>query len=244
LAEGELPAALNPEHFLSPGILWWAYDWQRACETYQKCHNPHFHPVAEISSCQESQPKGVVLLIDEIDKADADLPNSLLETLDMGRYRIPWVKEVVGCRLPENGSSGLRPLVFITTNEDRQLPPAFLRRCLVLHLALPEKEDELVKFLIGRGRQHFSDANGQSRIEKKVLVAAAKDLWRDRQLAKKLGVMPPGQAEYLDLLRVLGQIGDSSGKQLTLLKKISSFALRKHKGMDQESPGEEPRGGA
>jgi MoxR-like ATPase len=231
LKEGQIPEALNPEKFLSPGILWWAYDWQEARKSYKSSHYPHFHPAL---GCElEERPAGVVLLIDEIDKADADLPNSLLETLDMGSFRIPWINRTVGCQLPGQGAAATRPLVIITTNEDRQLPPAFVRRCLVLHLALPDEREKLVDFLVARGKQHFANGQGQSQLDPEVLARAASDLWQDRQLAKELGVMPPGQAEYLDILRVLSRLTVSKEEQLDKLDRIRDFALRKHPGMKQ-----------
>ena len=85
-------------------------------------------------------------MLDEIDKADADLPNSLLETLDNARFRIPWVNQSIGYQT--DNPSCIRPLVVITTNEDRQLPAAFVRRCLVLNLELPDNEAALVDFLV------------------------------------------------------------------------------------------------
>lgn len=231
-----IPKELSPEKFLSPGILWWAYDWQTAREAYRDSHHPHFHPVegCEAVDISETPPPGIVLLIDEIDKADANLPNSLLETLDMGSFRIPWINRTVGCRLAGENRESLRPLVVITTNEDRQLPPAFVRRCLVLHLSLPKEKELLVDFLMERGNQHFNSDTGNV-FNPEVLRRAAEDLWGDRQLARRLGVTPPGQAEYLDLLRVLSRVADNHDEQLARLDQIKDFALRKHPGMEQRT---------
>ncbi len=235
LTEGKVPAALNPKKFLSPGVLWWAYDWDTARGYYDDSHFQHYHPDPD---CDHSQlPQGVVLLIDEIDKADADLPNSLLETLDMGRFRIPWINRTVGCQKADG--TGIRPLVIITTNEDRQLPPAFVRRCLVLNLELPDKRKDLIEYLVKRGEQHFSNEQGTPFFEPEVLVEAASELHKDRQKAKELGVMPPGQAEYLDMLRVLCRLSADKGEQLKRLKDIQQFALRKYPGMKQQ---EQPEG--
>ena len=73
---------------------------------------------------------GCVVLIDEIDKADTDVPNGLLEALGSGEFTIPQGRDD-----PMKVSiTGEFPLVIITTNEERILPNAFVRRCLVLHL--------------------------------------------------------------------------------------------------------------
>ena len=90
-----------------------------------------------------------VLLIDEIDKADTDLPNGLLESFGNNGFQVPQAHTHV------RGRPGhVTPLVVITTNEERELPAAFLRRCVVLHVKLP-KGDDLKPFLIQRGRDRL-----------------------------------------------------------------------------------------
>jgi MoxR-like ATPase len=96
-----------------------------------------------------------VLLIDELDKSDIDLPNDLLNVFEEGRYEIPElariaedqpVVEVVtadATRLPvRHGSVLCRafPFVVITSNGERQFPPAFLRRCMRLDIQLPDRD--------------------------------------------------------------------------------------------------------
>ena len=71
-----------------------------------------------------------VLLIDEIDKADIDFPNDLLLELDENRFYIP--------ETDESFSAKSAPLIMITSNEERELPQAFLRRCLFLYLQFPD----------------------------------------------------------------------------------------------------------
>ncbi len=75
-----------------------------------------------------------VLLIDEIDKAPRDFPNDLLQDIDQLRFAVP---EVGGMRvrMPET-KQDLRPVVVITSNEERELPAPFLRRCICLNLVL------------------------------------------------------------------------------------------------------------
>jgi MoxR-like ATPase len=75
-----------------------------------------------------------VLLIDEIDKADIDFPNDLLLELDERRFTIPQSEtgEVIEAKYP--------PIIFITSNDERELPEAFLRRCLFLYIKFPADE--------------------------------------------------------------------------------------------------------
>ncbi|MBU2668261.1 ATP-binding protein [Actinoplanes bogorensis] len=98
-----------------------------------------------------------VLLIDELDKSDIDLPNDLLHILENGNYDVPELVRA-SSREPENsvftddpdrravireGRVRCRafPIVVITSNGERDFPPAFLRRCLLLSLPLPGAED-------------------------------------------------------------------------------------------------------
>jgi MoxR-like ATPase len=70
-----------------------------------------------------------ILLIDEVDKADIDFPNDLLLEIEKGEFFIPELNETVV------GKS--KVLVFITSNRERELPPAFLRRCLYHYITFP-----------------------------------------------------------------------------------------------------------
>jgi MoxR-like ATPase len=77
-------------------------------------------------------PKRVVLLIDEIDKADVEFPNDLLQELDMMRFQIGETGEEIVARE--------RPLVIITSNNEKELPDAFLRRCIFHFIEFPTRE--------------------------------------------------------------------------------------------------------
>ena len=74
----------------------------------------------------------VVLLIDEIDKADLEFPNDLLWELDQMEFYIPETKETVKARQ--------RPIVIITSNAEKELPDAFLRRCVFHYIDFPGQE--------------------------------------------------------------------------------------------------------
>ncbi len=73
-----------------------------------------------------------VLLIDEVDKADLEFPNDLLWELDIMNFYIPETGETVAARH--------RPLVIITSNAEKELPDAFLRRCIFHYIAFPDEE--------------------------------------------------------------------------------------------------------
>jgi MoxR-like ATPase len=74
----------------------------------------------------------VVLLIDEIDKADIEFPNDLLRELDRMEFFVYETRELV--------KAVRRPVVFITSNNEKELPDAFLRRCFFHYIRFPDKE--------------------------------------------------------------------------------------------------------
>ncbi|HEY1348479.1 MAG TPA: MoxR family ATPase [Ktedonobacteraceae bacterium] len=75
-----------------------------------------------------------VVLIDEIDKADIDFPNDLLLELDEQRFVVEETGENIRAR------QGAEPIVFITSNDEKDLPDAFLRRCLFFHIDFPDAQ--------------------------------------------------------------------------------------------------------
>jgi MoxR-like ATPase len=81
----------------------------------------------------------VILLIDEIDKADIEFPNDLLWELDKMEFYIHETKETIKAKT--------RPIVIITSNAEKELPDAFLRRCIFHYISFPEKAEmeEIVK---------------------------------------------------------------------------------------------------
>ncbi len=211
--DAKIKAELKPEKFISPGALWWALDWASADRVHNNSEYQLQRPEAPVGWKPEN---GSVLLIDEIDKADAELPNGLLETLGNNAVTIPWVNQSLG-----HGTSP-PPLMIISTNEERELPAAFVRRCLVLNLKLPA-DDKLEAWLVKRGELHFGeDCPADIRHE------AARQLLTDRKAAKDLGLTPPGQAEYLDMLRALALFGKAGEDQQAMLAAISDFALKKY----------------
>ncbi|MEV0938627.1 MoxR family ATPase [Streptomyces phaeochromogenes] len=138
-----------------------------------------------------------VLLIDELDKSDIDLPNDLLVVLEEGEFEIPEL-----ARLPEHQQSvdvlvtGSRhrvrvdrgvvrcrhfPVVVMTSNGEREFPPAFLRRCVRLHLADPDRKklSDIVRHNLGE--EALAQANDL--IEAFVDGDAAQSLATDQLLA-------------------------------------------------------------
>jgi MoxR-like ATPase len=207
---------LAVERYLHPGPLWWAFDWENAAMQSRLAGG-----VEPAQRDGGDWKKGCVFLLDEIDKAESELPNGLLEALGAREFT------PLGQASPVR-STGRPVLVIITTNEERALPDAFLRRCLVIRLDLPKDETKLIEFLMHRGEAHFLQATEE------VLRKTAEMLLKDRQAAIAAQIRPrPGQAEYLDLLRiVLNLEPDKPKRQLEMLDEVGGYALKKQAGAD------------
>lgn len=222
LAEAQLYATLGKkdvtndlaiQKFVFPGPLWWAFN-TKSAQAVSRDATP-----LNQGKNRDRYPNGWVVLIDEIDKAESDVPNGLLEVLGAGQFT-PLGHDPIS--IP---AEGVAPLILITTNEERVLPDAFIRRCLVLHLALPEKDAELIEHLKQRGRAHFGKATSGT-----VLEEAAQMLVADRRVARKEQLRPlPGQAEYLDLVRAVIELADGDmERQKDLIEDVARFTLKKH----------------
>lgn len=213
LADAQLAGAMNDtsriqstEHYISPGALWWAYNWESAEKMSIK---QAFQPPAN-EDAPDAMESGVVLLIDEVDKADIALANGLLEVLGNGRFAVPPLGTIVS-------SNRINPLVVLTSNDTRQLPPALVRRCVVLDLALPGSA-KLLEHLIIIGKTHFPKTDDE------VLKKAAKQIINDRTQCKELP--RTGQAEFLDLLSALWEISEDAKQQDSWLDKLAPFFLK------------------
>lgn len=173
-----------------------------------------------------------VLLIDEIDKADASVPNSILDVLGDRSFDVAEQPERDPVRPTRKGSF---PLIIITTNEERALPGAFVRRCVVLDVGPPESEDPFVHWLCER-----SSAHAQLPVSREVQEESARQVWKDRVACRGAGVPTVGLAEHLDLLRAVHTLtlgAESVAKrdkdQRDWLKRLGQYVLRKHPGMAQ-----------
>ncbi|WP_150526766.1 AAA family ATPase [Roseibium sediminis] len=212
-------AACDPRvrnNYIAPGALWWAFDWETAKDQATKSAVAELDPPTKECSPQN----GVVILIDEIDKAGAEVPNSLLEAFGSRQFFVP------GRDSPVKTSEETWPLVIITTNEERILPNAFLRRCVVHDIKLPDDPQKLKSYLVQRAGAHFGSVTDRN----EAYEAAAEMLIEDRVLAKSKQWEPlPGLAEYLDLLRAVEDIsfGDAM-EQVRKLEQLKDFFYRKH----------------
>lgn len=211
------------EKFIVPQALWWALNWDSA----EKMSNKTLPKIDE--GC--SKDNGTVVLIDEIDKVNADVPNGLLEALGNGRFH-PQGMEAI-----EADKGATPPLVIVATNGERNLPDAFIRRCLSLHLDFPSSEEEQRDFLIKRGKENFPTFADET-IETEqgatisLLEQAANFLIADRKAAKAQHLYPLcGQAEFFDLLRGIKSLHEQGyGEPTDLINELHPYIYNKLRG--------------
>jgi len=144
----------NIENYIVKGVLWQAFEAERP----------------------------VVLLIDEIDKADIEFPNDLLREIDRMEFHVYETRQLVKARH--------RPLVFITSNNEKELPDAFLRRCFFHYIKFPDAET--MRRIVA---VHFPT------LKQDLLAAALRNFYEVRNLPglKK----KPSTSELIDWLKLL-----------------------------------------
>lgn len=187
-ASSNQSTTLDDHEFVEPGALRWAFNREQARRRGRdgETTDNAAEPAADLNNGRRVD--GAVVLIDEIDKADPDVPNGLLVALGSGRFRVTETGTDVELK-PDVGV-----LVVITTNNERDLPPAFERRCIV-HELTPAGPDQLVAIALahatheGRRLTKSDEARIKKVVEK---VVKLQEQARD----KKLRV--PGTAEFLD----------------------------------------------
>ncbi len=166
-----------------------------------------------------SGPRRSVVLIDEIDKAPRDFPNDLLNEVERLFFRIP---ELGNVRVDADPT--LRPLLILTSNSEKNLPDAFLRRCAYYHIEFPgeEKLKEIVLERVG------SFAGGDAPMMKEAFAFFA--LLRNKQ--KRQWEKVPATAELINWLAVLRHKGADPQRPLrdqTRLLEESLSALIKNR---------------
>ncbi|MCJ7856895.1 MoxR family ATPase [Lachnospiraceae bacterium NSJ-143] len=157
-----------------------------------------------------SSDEQVILLIDEIDKADLEFPNDLLWELDKMEFYIPETKETITAKQ--------RPIVIITSNAEKELPDAFLRRCIFHYIQFPDKE--LMEDII---RVHFDS------LDDKLLKNVLDVFYWIRELSsinKK-----PSTSEVIDWIQAL-EIGGIPADKIQAEIPFAGVLLKKNEDLD------------
>jgi MoxR-like ATPase len=204
---------LNDQDYVEPGVLWWVFNEasarRRGAPAGAPLRKEAEEPNAELNAGRDRE--RAVVLIDELDKADPDVPNGLLVPLGSATFRVTETGTLVARPARTEAESRTdarsRLLVVVTTNEERDLPPAFLRRCVIHRLEHPDP-----KRLVRIAQLHLEHP-GEPLDEEtlKLCQSVARRLQKLRKQARELAERPPSTAEYLDAVRACRDLGITVG---------------------------------
>lgn len=162
------------------------------------------------------RPLGSVVLIDEVDKAPRDFSNDILDEIEHFRFQIREQDNFTLEKGPE-----ARIVVILTSNSEKNLPDAFLRRCVFYHIEFPQKNDPLLREIV---RMHLGNAiTDQTKEAYEALFDFFYDA-RDKAVRKK-----PATAEliaWLKLLGINGYFDASKAEQQQMLLHNLSFLVK------------------
>ncbi len=212
---------ISPSRYVTPGILWWAFNRDDALKFISKrnvsSENRNVslgykaEPFAVING--QRDPLRSVVLIDEIDKAEPELPNDLLEVLGLNRFVVDELDRSIERKVPDQDPNPGSPnhygsaLIIITTNQERDLPAAFIRRCVVHTIEEPQGEDEQIKRLEEIADLHMRSLIVSHNAGENLVLNVAKTCYQLRQEANQSSGKGPSTAEFLDALRVCFTLG-------------------------------------
>ena len=162
----------------------------------------------------------MVLLIDEVDKADLEFPNDLLHELDRMRYVIPETGDEIVARH--------RPVVIITSNNEKELPDAFLRRCVFHFIDFPEPE--LMKRIVRVHHPEVDDAIVDQ------AIAAFYDVRSVPRVRKR-----PSTSELIDWIAVVARAGIAAER---IKNELPFIGVLLKKEQDHATVAEQRRGGS
>ncbi|HSO37240.1 MAG TPA: MoxR family ATPase [Labilithrix sp.] len=199
-------------------------------DTVQRLYDSRFgdHDVRDIREYIHMGPMGrafqsdtrVVLLIDEIDKADIEFPNDLLHELDRMRFTVAETGDVVAAQH--------RPIVVITSNAEKELPDAFLRRCVFHFIDFPEPE--LMKRIV---KVHHPD------IDRELVDQAVVTFYQLRELPRLR--KRPSTSELIDWIAVMRRAGVGSER---FVKELPFLGVLLKKEQDLETLGTAKKSGS
>jgi MoxR-like ATPase len=225
------------EYYIDPKVLWWSLD----PITAGRRGLPDSHALADADTAKDpgigpsrqeaSLPNGhgVVVLIDELDKADPDVPNNLLEALGSLQFTVQETQFPVKAAPAIADGTQHAPLVMVTTNDERELPAAFQRRCVTLYLERHGKTR-----LIEIAQQHLPvEANvpnptAEAERRRTLFGVLADELVRLQGDAKKKGRREPSTAEYLDAAKACLALGVNPAVDKDTWAQIAELTLSKH----------------
>lgn len=212
--DSEKPIWKTQYPYIDPGCLWWIYNGDSAARRgYNGSGNLPFPKAQDPARQYESRGKvsGSVLLIDEIDKADIDFPNNLLVALGSRQLSLEEIAKTISIDTPAKSHPLEQPLVIITSNQQRTLPDTFVRRCVVLEIKEPEREE-----LINLATATYGP-------ESEALYKTVADHF---ERLKNSGKIHFNAAEYLDAIQALKELKIHPTKEKVVVEIIGNISWR------------------
>jgi MoxR-like ATPase len=190
LSDASAGTLRNQLAYVTPGVLWWAFSPESAAARGMPDDALADVRLERLPDPSPRPGERAVVLLDEIDKADPDVPNDLLLPLGALWFTVSEVDD------GPTVAGAIPPLVLITTNEERDLPRAFVRRCVVLTLPDPSPDR-----MIDIATAHFEDRVTRERLDE-VLTA-----YEQIRKMRTPEAHEPNLAEYLDAVAAATALG-------------------------------------
>ncbi len=189
----------DERHYIVPGPLFWAFAPDKARELLADTGRG-----AQVPAGVKEGAGNTVILLDEIDKADPDVPNDLLIPLGQLEFEIVELARPIEC------PTGAVPFLVLTTNGERDLPPAFLRRCVELRIKPAENSPAGRDKLFAIARKHGLDLGDDT-------LAKLADAFFAAPRPERREANP---AEFLDLARAWRHLQLAKEAHLPTLKAV------------------------
>jgi MoxR-like ATPase len=157
-------------------------------------------PLLPPSFTHQGKRRRSVVLIDEVDKAPRDVPNDVLNEIESMYFRVP---ELGNAQV--EASADMQPVVIMTSNSEKALPDAFLRRCIYYDVPFPT-DAELRKIVVSRLKAHLA-------MDSRLLSEAIEFFWTVREPGQGLR-KPPATAELLNWLQTMVDRGADDASSL------------------------------
>ncbi len=214
--------------YVRPGVLWEAFDPVSAAR--QRRFFDRAETDADRAATGDEPPfTPAVVLLDEMDKADPDVPNNLLVALGSLQFTVDEIGDD-GAPLLVEAHERVEPLIIVTTNDERDLPRAFLRRCVEIALPTLDGDDEdgkqRIELLVKIGLEHLkgSKDKGRRALDEDYVRRIAGIIAQTK--AGEEGPVIPSPAEFIDTLRAVGELYGAPAQQAEV-EKIVAIAVRK-----------------
>jgi MoxR-like ATPase len=234
LSDAQTDEGVDPDwrRYIRPGVLWEAFDPADA-EIQRRYFDHRRGDQARTAAAVQGTPVApAVVLLDEMDKADPDVPNNLLVALGSLQFTVDEISDATGPKTVK-ASPAMVPLIIVTTNDERDLPRAFLRRCVEVELPAldgPDKEgNQRAELLVKIGVEHLKNVKDKSgRPLDRLFVKRIADLIVDqaRNAPADDGLNIPSPAEFIDTLRAAAELYGADAKEEDVTA-IIGIAVRK-----------------